>query len=68
MLFWSALRDGSWQMRLGMGGPFAFDYLAIEHLAAARGCPAEACAYFFPAAERAALAAIRDNMKGDTDG
>ena len=55
-------------MRLGMGGPFALDYLAIEHLAVARGCTTAACAFFFPAAERAALTAIRENLKGDSDG
>lgn len=55
-------------MRLGMGGPFALDYLAIERLATVAGCSAEACAFFFPVAERAALTAIRENMKGDSDG
>lgn len=45
-----------------------FDYVAIERLAQAKGCPPEATAFFFDAAESAALSAIHDRLKDRENG
>ncbi|MCS0501378.1 DUF7697 family protein [Ancylobacter mangrovi] len=67
-LFWSALRTGGHQVRSAGASVVGLDYGAIERLATAAGCSAAACAFFFDAAETAAVSAIHERLKDGQDG
>jgi hypothetical protein len=62
--FWDAFKAGGSQVRVIGTTIVGFDYVAIERLALAKGCPAVACATFFHPAESSALAAMRDGIDG----
>lgn len=68
MLFWGAFRTAGRQLRTAGTAVIGFDYPAIERMAAAQGCPSEACVVLFAAAEGAALSAIQERMKDASDG
>ncbi|GLK71712.1 hypothetical protein KHC23_13055 [Ancylobacter dichloromethanicus] len=48
--------------------PIGFDFCAIAGIAAALGCPPPVTAYFFDAAEPAALGAIHDRLRDRDNG
>jgi len=55
-------------MRFAGPVPVGFDFPAIAALAAALGSPAPATAFFFDAAEMAALSALHARLKDRDDG
>lgn len=66
--FWGAFKTGRHQMRFAGAVPVGFDFPAIAALAAATGSPAPATAYFFDAAEPAALTALHERLKDRENG